>query len=670
MVTPDAAQNPAPRLPWLLALCLLALAAFGIRDIANSDFWMHLATGRLIAQDGLPKADPFAFTTFQDRLWVNPSWFYDLALHFTWRVGGAPLTILLHAAAMVTGIALLLPLARRIGSDTATAGALLVSSWLIAPAFDVSPVPWVILILGVYVRALAAGQPSLSSRVLLCGLQVAWTNMHSSFLLGPVLVMLFAAEHAGAARQQTGSRRAGSRVMRSGMLFAGLLLLLTCLNPYLFGLHRYAIQAVSNPNLTVMLEWVSPFQSDFIPYFTRHASTVALVVVAAGFIVVRGRLPLAVTVLAVLSAFLLVLSPRYFEFSAAMALPFMSLSLQGAGAWLRERLDQRAGVPTRAASMVVAALAVSTLVLVLSGLYYNRTGSASAPGLGVAPGLFPERAAELLLGRSDFPERTINLATDGGYLAWKLPQRKVFTDTRGHVYGVQFYQGLAQALLGPAEAWTNLVKRWEPEGVVLNCSWPGAGAAARRLLNDDRWALVYFDGTTVALVTRTVAHSKLISDYRLQAEGLKALEQERATYLTRIERSTSPRHSTALIGAGAVNLALWRFREAESIYALLTRGAPTMATAWLNLGICQHHRKAYEEAEASLREATRLRPSGVLGWLWLSKTCRSLGETERADAAMKQARQINSTIADSFESEFQTGTNTTLPGVKLDQPVR
>lgn len=669
MATPDASTEPThPRTPWLIWLSLLALAAFGVRAIANADFWIHLATGRVILENGLPKADPFSFTTFADRLWINPSWLYDLVLYLVWRIGAAPLTILLHVAAMVGGLALLVPQARRLSPDAGVAAALLLSAWLIAPAFDVGPTPWIILFLASFVRILSRGLPGASTRVLMCGLQVVWTNTHSSFLLGPLLVLLFAAEHAATARRHSGDKTAGSRVMRSGLLLAALLLALTCVNPYLFGLHRYAVQAMTNPDLTVMLEWVSPFQSEFVPSLGRHASTIALVTIAAGFVVVRGQLPVAFTTLAVLSAFLLVLSPRYFEFSAAMALPFMALSLSGVSTWVLERLRLESEGATRFARTAVALLALLTLATVATGYYYNRVGSATGPGLGVAKGIFPERAAEVLLSRSDFPARTINLALDGGYLAWKLPNRKVFTDTRGQVYGVAFYQGLARALLGPAEAWTNLVQRWQPEGVVLNCTWPGSGSAARRLLNDDRWALVYFDGTTAALVTRTMAHSKLISDFQVQQAGLKALEQARTAYQADLESRWPALHSPALIGAGAMNLALWRFREAEAIYALLVQGAPTMATAWLNLGICQHHRTAYQEAVATLKRAAKLRPGSVLAWLWLSKSYRNLGETELADTAMKKAREINADIADSFASGTQGATNTTLPGLTLEQP--
>lgn len=669
MATPESpAAAPYQRAPWLILLGLLSVAIFGLRTISNSDFWVHLAAGRHILGHGIPRTDPFSFATTPDQPWVNPSWLYEIVLYLLWRMGGAALVIVAHVAAVAGGFALLLPVARRLGADVGIALALVVAAWVIAPSFAVGPTALTLLFAGVFLRVLDAGAVRLPARVLLCALQVAWANVHGSFLLGPLLALLYAGDAWVAHRRQPAASGDHARTAQSAAWLAALLFALTLVNPFLLKLHLHALHAATNANAGVMLEWISPFQSEFAPTAARHASTVALVVIACGFIVVRGRLPLAATSLAVASAFLLVLSPRFFEFSALMALPFMTLSLQAVGRALHERLAPHAAWPTALARAVTVLAAVATLGAVASGCYFNRTGSASAFGLGAAEDLFPGRACEQVIGRPDFPERALNLAVDGGYLAWKLPQRKVFADTRGSLYGVAFYQDLGRALLGQAQSWSNVVAHWNPQAVILNCAWPGAGAAARHLVEQPAWALVYFDGTTAVLVQRLSGLSRLIADYEVQAEGLIALEAARRQYAGQVAHRSAPRNPPQLIGAGAASFALWRFREAEAIYTLLTLGAPTMTTAWLNLGICQYHRRAYAEAARTLETASRLRPGSVLAWLWLSKSYGALGETEPAEAAMQRARTINAAIADSFEAGFQADTNTTLPGVSMDSP--
>jgi len=558
---------------------------------------------------------------------------------------------------MVLGAFLLLvPPARRYGSPATVGAGLVLAAWLIAPAFTVSASSAGLLLTAAMFRMLTRGEPGRGLWVVLVAVQVLWTNLHTSFLLGPFIALL--------ASLETRFRPTASSPTR-GFALPAALLAATFLNPYAWNLHRTILQVLTSPDLNALLEWISPFQSEFAPVSLRHAGTFALCVIALGFVTVQGRLPILVTTLAVVGAFLLVVSPRYFSFSALLTLPFLSLSFHAVAEWLGSRFD--AARLARAGHLALTATALATVGLVASGWYYNRTGSAASFGLGTASGLFPERAVDLVLNRPDFPERVINLAQDGGYLAWRRPGHRVFTDTRAGVYGVAFYQGLARALMGHPESWNNLVAHWQPGAILLNGTWPGAGAALRRMVETNAWALVYYDGTSAIAVTRTSDHAKLIRDFEIQAEGLIALESERRAYAQRLERSLVPTHSPQLIGAGAIALALWRFGEAETIYALLSQGAPTMATAWLNLGICQYHRNAHAEAARSLDRATRLRPEGVLGWLWLGKACEALGRTAEADQARQRARRINASIADSFESGFRPATNTTLPGVSMDR---
>src|SRR5262245_3269942 len=76
---------------WVLAFGVLTLAfllaSFSVR---NSDFWMHLATGRLLAEGNYSFGkDPFSFVG-EDRTWVNHSWLFDWLTYLLYRAGGGP----------------------------------------------------------------------------------------------------------------------------------------------------------------------------------------------------------------------------------------------------------------------------------------------------------------------------------------------------------------------------------------------------------------------------------------------------------------------------------------------------------------------------------------------------------------------------------------------------
>src|SRR5437870_13766645 len=105
-------MSPARRLTrpeWLLVV-LVPLFAFTVASFAvrNSDFWLHLATGRELAAGKYTfGVDPFAYTT-EGVYWVNHAWLFDLLLYRTYQaVGGTGLVVLQAVAVALLAVLLL-----------------------------------------------------------------------------------------------------------------------------------------------------------------------------------------------------------------------------------------------------------------------------------------------------------------------------------------------------------------------------------------------------------------------------------------------------------------------------------------------------------------------------------------------------------------------------------
>ena len=89
------------RFPFLDGLLLWVVVLFAFLSALfpayNSDFFLHAATGRLIAHGQYQiGVDPFAFTT-QDAVWINHNWLYDwivFLLYDSSAIGGAVLIVL------------------------------------------------------------------------------------------------------------------------------------------------------------------------------------------------------------------------------------------------------------------------------------------------------------------------------------------------------------------------------------------------------------------------------------------------------------------------------------------------------------------------------------------------------------------------------------------------
>lgn len=658
----------APKNWWLLGLALAAFLCFGLRTISNSAVWMHLASGRVIAQEGRPHSDPFAYTTDTTRPWINTHWLYDAGLYRLWEGLGPSGVVVLNALLGLLAVLAALRSGRTGVGQPASLLTLLATGWLIAPVFQVGPALPAMALLGLFMMTLERSGAKPVAWALLLPAQLVWTNLHGSFLIGPLLALVYALQAWWAGRGTANPAPTSTGPGRLLGLAAGLALV-SLVNPYGFGLHRHVWAAFTHPGLGVLIEWISPFQSEFAPAWPRHASTVVLIIIACGFVFIRDRLPIATTLLAVVGAFLLVVSPRYVAFSALLVAPFCSLSLANLGRILNSRPAPAPGPDRRApapAAALITALCLFTLVYVASNGYYVRTGSAASFGTTVNSGLLPAPACLELISQPGFPDRAVNLAMDGGYLVWKVPGHKVFADTRVGVYGALYYQGMARALLGQAESWSNLLQRWDPGAVILNGSWPGAGAALRRLVDDPQWALAYFDGLSAVVVRRTAGNESFLHNNELQRAGLETLDQTlRGLSGTRSGWRCEP-GSPRLMGAGAAYLALGRFSEARAIYAALMPRMPFYTTGWMNLGLCELQARNYESAVAALRKATSQRPEAPLGWLWLGKAYEAMNLPAEAEAARGKAIALNKGIAEAFEKGLHSPTNPppTLPATK------
>ncbi|MFN4258243.1 MAG: hypothetical protein ACK4RK_03040 [Gemmataceae bacterium] len=193
------------------AVLLLAflLASFPAR---NSDIWLHLASGRLLADGRYTFGeDPFAYTT-QGVYWVNHSWLYDGILYGFCRLLGGPevpftgTVLVVGKALLVALLAWLLLAIRRPGSSVwlpcvGVALALLAMS----PRLTLQPVCISLFLLGLTLYLLQRppvapiswwwwwchrwmGGRSWVWLPVICAL---WANLDEWFFLGPVTIGLF-----------------------------------------------------------------------------------------------------------------------------------------------------------------------------------------------------------------------------------------------------------------------------------------------------------------------------------------------------------------------------------------------------------------------------------------------------------------------------------------------
>jgi len=638
----------------LIILAFAFLGLTGLRTISQSSIWMHLTSGRLISESGVPHEDSFSIVR-AGQSWVDNTWLYDRVVYGVWSAGGAPLVTVMHIVLVIGAFLLLLPLARTWGDLTSAAIALVLSAWLMAPLLEVGPTSFMLLFVALFFFTLSRDNKTWVRWAVLIPAQILWTNIHPSFLLGPCICLLFVLQAVVMARSisetdDNSKSKAQESIVPLSILVAGSLIV-TLINPYGLSIYKSVFTSMNNPAAAFVREWISPFSSHFPPSAIGNLVTLTLLIGAIGLITQRGRLPLALTSITVICAFLVIRSMRFLDIFALVAFPFIALSLSALRGAVSKQLKNKAAILTGIIRTITLLVILCSLTWFVSGAYYVNSGSAATFGLGIAPDTTAVDVVEVLKNE-DIPQTTINMPISGGYLAWAMPGRQIFTDYRADFYGAEFYRLLFENLVtGNTSELEQLDIQFFPGTILIDTRVPRAGVIVRNLLATETWSLVYFDGISALLARNTPENSALTENSALNTQGLQLINDAYDTYLQQLKdaSSTPVPIPSRLLGAASLFLALNQNAEAAAIYSALTRGAPRMAVAWLRLGICQLLLGDPAKAIDSFKQTSKLIPKDATPWLWMSRAYTANGDKVSAKQAFNRGAKLNPEFAAGFE---------------------
>ena len=621
-----------------LVVCgFVLLALTGIRTISSPDIFTHIALG----QAHSVTADPLAYT-MDGKPWVNMNPLYNSLVYLLWSMGGAGLVTLVHVLIVLAAFFMMFNFGKKWGGPLSQGLALLLCARLMLPVFRPGPDAFFMLFTAIFLTLLYRVKNFGLLAVLLLVLQVLWTNIHPSFLFGPVLILFFAIENWQ--ETQKTSRASMATPLATKLLgLAVVALLVTLINPNFINLHRHIFSNWVLMTGKENLEWISLFSGSFPQGIISSLTVFTLILGAGGLITLQKRLPALLTTLALVGAFLTVRSIGTLHLFAFLAFPFMILSFTAISGYLTRTPTSVFKTSGTAQHDLLVSIALALMIISAGSLItnraYTRIGSASHFGLGVEEDSFPVAAAGIL-SRADFPKKIINIAHDGGYIALQNPSRKIFCDTRTSFYGPDFYQTLNRALLGQPGAWNKIRSDWTPHAVVLNGCWPDAGALVNRLLASKTWKLVYFDGSTIIMVADLPEYATLINDPAIQQYGMKVLEKARLDYLEQGKGFIKAGNSSRLLGAGDIYLALNRPQEAEAVFSIIVKNSPDTAGAWLGLGQSLIMQKQISKGIEYMEKAADITPRNGRVWMGLFQAYRLKGDAAKANAAAEQLNKF------------------------------
>ncbi len=528
----------------LVVVLAVLVSAFAVR---NSDYFQHLAVGRLIAQGQYAfGADPLSFAS-EGTYWVNHAWLYDLLQYLTYVVFGGEALVVLKAV-LVAALALVLMQIRRRGESLwapafCTGLAVLVMSQrlLLQPPvvsfFFLGATLW---LLEQHRREFKSPYVLPAATAVLCAL---WVNTDGWFVLGPLAVGLywlgqFLQEKLAPVRKGPDAPPPQANKRLGLMLAAGLLGCL--LNPH--GIFAFEVPAQLGTTDSARALAQDPifqglFYSPVSELYWRSARAtqsttmfayyplLALALVSFALNLFRTRW-WRVTVW-VPFALLSLYSARSIPFFAVVSAPIMALNFQDFAAnWVGARRAAEAwmtpvSLTGRALTLLVATAAVAAA---WPGWLYSwdndeRRDERRALKFEIVEDVSLRRAAEKLAelrrdGVLRDGEHGFNYVPDvANYVAWFCPGEKSFLDYRHTAFpasAVADYVAARRGLnpppsafadgRGPDEsAWQKVFRDRGVRYLVLHDRDPGTNLGlplARMWFNRAAWTELHRDGRT------------------------------------------------------------------------------------------------------------------------------------------------------------------------------
>lgn len=465
----------------------------------DPDFGWHLKLGQIILDSGIPKTDPFSYTMssypFVDHEWLTNT-IISMLYPFLGKIGLAGIYAVL--VLLLMGLALSSKKSKiwlKVVPFILGAGVLLDYSG-IRPQVQ----SWVLL--AILLRIILNDDTWKRWRLVLPIFIVFWANLHGGFAIG--IATLFCIVFLKSWRQR--------KLWLEGTFIFTLSLLASLVNPY--GIHLWweVWQQISDTSLRwTIAEWQPAI-------FSFNPSFIALLTLSL-ILLLRYRKKFRLEEIGLYFFFLLqgISSLRHIPLWTIVSLPLVVKGLE----WFYQEAKKIKEGAWRFKKAYNFAIAGSLIVFTLQSIF----GLLGAKSL-TEEAFYPKKAVEFL--KSNLPAGQIFSEYGwGGYLIWKLPEKKVFIDGRmpswrwqsapssESNYAMKDHQNITReetkylpvfekygiaTVLWPAPKQKEFAKAWEKKIVntLTRFSQKESGFNFPKQLEKDGWLILYQD--TVAII--------------------------------------------------------------------------------------------------------------------------------------------------------------------------
>jgi len=584
--------------------------------LGSLDTGYHLAYGRHFLETGaIVRRDPFLYPSTAIEF-VNANWAGQVVMALVERTAGAAGLVALRLVLIGVVFALIAAIVRRFADGWAWVA----WAWVLGAAagyerFSLRPELFSYAAMMTIVYVLVRGVRSWRGVACVAIVQLAWVNLHSYFLVGPMVTGAFLLGAVVQRRRAAATERfAAAHTLRlvGWTLLVQVVVLFA--NPAGYrgvwfplatlqflessGVMVDGAGAESASAWSAITEFHSPFAflDEPISGRTIRAYLVLLGVAALGVIalVAGGRIG---SLLAML--ILLAMSLKMRRNIAQFAFAASPLALGAVGALVQRKVPLapiwkalRAGV--LAATMLLAGWWIYGLVE--GRFYYAERRITRQFGAGYHPFVFPEAATRWIAARDALePELFVNYFASSNALPWLPARFRLYCDTNTFSVADDTLQMAFDLGVGAVDHGAF----FDAHGVnvvLLHCG-PNTQILIGRLLRDvTQWALVYADPQFVVFIRRMVPHLAVLRDSEIKPHQL-----DTQPWLAAFEGPAGYR-ALHLNSAAGVPLALGAAAQAVPLLEEAVGLREGYYEAWTNLGVC-HGMLANAAIRAQDREA-------------------------------------------------------------------
>lgn len=414
--------------------------------MATIDLAYQIRAGEIMLDTGrVLETELFTFTA-RGQPWLNQQWGSQIVLASIFRAGGWELLAIVRAAVVAASFWLLYLACRARGAGIRQSawlclGALLVSIY----AFHPRPQLLAFLLFASTLAIVAARDRHPSYLWLIPPITLIWANVHGSFPLATVLLVLAWIE----------DRREGRHWERTTILAAIASVAGATINPYGLEVWRYVVALSTNPEVRETIgEWQPPSVTT-ADGFLFYASAVAVVAIAA-----RNHRRLGwPRLIGLLIFFVLGVTAIRGVIWWALAAPVLIADLFPAAP---ERRDESPLINTVLAASIV--LVGIVFLPWFRPTFASSANSASADGLlSYAPNAYSTRVVEAA-------EPGTRLFVSQLWASWfelVAPDYPVMVDPRIELFSSEIWDDYDDVSRGTTD-WEVIVDRWEIDVLVLS----------------------------------------------------------------------------------------------------------------------------------------------------------------------------------------------------------